>query len=185
MKKNNLLVLAIILALVVSLAASPAYSQCSGKKDSPCGAAAKVGCGNCDKGDCKNCGSTEAKPAAVEAKAGNVWKTVDGKEYYTCPVMGQSGLVSEADSYSMVKDVKYYHCCPACLAPFRADPAKYLKDFALPANISSVDDQGAMRFRDPVSGEDAALTEDAARLDLDGMRYFFVSKKNSKENWSR
>ncbi len=121
-----------------------------------------------------------AEPAATEQLSeGNVWTTSDGKEYFTCPVMGGEGLVEEAPAFSDVEGVRYYHCCGGCQEPFRSNPAKWLKGFAVPGNIVTMDDAGK-HFVDPVDFTKGLVKSKTAFFDLDGKRYYFASKKTMK-----
>ncbi len=118
--------------------------------------------------------------ADVNITEGNVWTTADGQKYYTCPVVGGEGLVSAATSYSDVDGVRYYHCSSGCEAKFQADPSQWLANFAVPANVLSVDKSGK-RFSDPISGKKRVVTAKTAYHDKDGKRYYFASKRSKKE----
>ena len=111
---------------------------------------------------------------------GNVWTTADGQKHYTCPVMGGEDLVSTAPSYSDINGVRYYHCCAGCETKFQANPSKWLANFAVPANILSVDESGK-RFSDPVSGKKRVVTAKTNYHDQDGKRYYFASKRSMKK----
>ncbi|MCF7810788.1 hypothetical protein K9N50_07335 [bacterium] len=175
----------LILALAISLAAPTLIlAQCGSSKGCglPCGSANDVkkaahpddcGCAQCSK--MKNA----SVDVAVE-KEGNVWVTEDGTKYFTCPVMNEEGRVENAESFSVIKGVKYYHCCSACQAPFRAETAKWLKDFTLPGNVYMVDKDGQKRFRDPVNGDAGVVDKNTKSFDMDGYRYYFTSKKSVK-----
>jgi YHS domain-containing protein len=116
---------------------------------------------------------------ASPLKEGNVWTTADGKKFFTCPVMGGEGLVEEAPAFSDYEGVRYYHCCGACQEPFRSNPSKWLRKFAVPANIVMVDESGKY-FMDPVDSTKGLVKSKTAFFDLDGKRYFFASKKTMK-----
>ena len=175
----------LILALVISLAAPTlVLAQCGSFKGCglPCGSAKDVkkaahpddcGCAQCSK--MKNA----SVDVAVE-KEGNVWITEDGSKYFTCPVMGNEGKVEDAEASSVINGTKYYHCCPACQAPFRAETAKWLKDFNVPGNVYMVDKDGQKHFRDPVNGDVGVVSEKTKNFDVDGYRYYFTSKKSMK-----
>ncbi len=108
----------------------------------------------------------------------NVWSTEDGTMYFTCPVMKGEGRVENASAFSMVDGKRYFHCCPPCQGPFRADPQRWLSDFALPANIVRVDGEGRKHFRDPVTGVTAPLEENTLYADYSGSRYFFATEES-------
>jgi len=44
-----------------------------------------------------------------------------------CPVMGTKFTVTKKSYFAVIGDRKVYVCCPGCLEPLKADPAKYLK----------------------------------------------------------
>ncbi len=106
---------------------------------------------------------------------GNVWQTADGETYFTCPVMKGEMRLDQAESYSDVDGLRYYHCCPPCQGPFRANPGKWLSEHALPANITEVDSHGHKLFRDPVSGEMGIVEEGTPQVDHQGRRFYFTS----------
>lgn len=115
-----------------------------------------------------------------EVKAGNVW-TVGGVKYFTCPVMKGELSVDEAEAYSDIEGVRYYHCCPPCQAPFRSNPAKWLSDLKLPANVVELDDKGYKIFVDPVNKKRDTVGEKTLFHDIGNQRYFFTEKKSMKE----
>ena len=117
-------------------------------------------------------------------KEGNVWTTENGTKYFTCPVMLKEMQVSEAPAFSVVEGVKYYHCCPPCQGPFRANPQKYLKDFAVPGNVIMVDEEGAKHFRDPVTWDEGIVSGETVFSDLYGCRFYF-SNMETAEKFSR
>lgn len=117
----------------------------------------------------------------IPMNEGNVWITEDGTKYFTCPVMQGESLVSEAKAYSVLNDVRYYHCCPPCQGPFRSNPEKFLTDFTLPGNVILVDDEGIKHFRDPVSGDEDILDKDTNYSEYNGFRYYFSTQKNAEE----
>ena len=124
-------------------------------------------------------GHAEELIATTQLAEGNVWTTADGKKFFTCPVMGGEGLVEEAPAFSDVNGVRYYHCCGACQEPFRSNPSKWLKGFAVPGNIVTVDDAGK-HFIDPVDSTKGIVKSKTTFFDVDGKRYFFASKKTMK-----
>jgi YHS domain-containing protein len=124
-------------------------------------------------------GHAEERTATAQLAEGNVWTTADGTKYFTCPVMGGEGLVEEAPAFSDVNGVRYYYCCGGCHEQFRSNPSKWLKDFAVPGNVSSVDDAGK-HFVDPVDSSKGIVKTKTSHFDLDGKRYYFASKKTMK-----
>jgi len=124
-------------------------------------------------------GHAEEPAATVQMAEGNVWSTSDGKKFFTCPVMGGEGLVEEASAFSDIEGVRYYHCCGGCQEPFRSNPSKWLKGFAVPGNIVTVDEAGK-HFVDPVDSTKGIVKSKTAFVDLDGKRYYFASKKTMK-----
>ncbi|MBU1937745.1 YHS domain-containing protein [bacterium] len=123
---------------------------------------------------------TQFSYADVSITEGNVWTTTDGQKYYTCPVMDGEGLVSTAPAYSDVKGVRYYHCCAGCESKFQANPSQYLANFAVPANVLSVDESGK-HFSDPISGKKRTVNDKTNYCDQNGKRYYFASKKSLNE----
>ena len=121
-----------------------------------------------------------AEPTATDQLIeGNIWTTSDGKKFFTCPVMGGEGLVEEAPAFSEVDGVRYYYCCGGCQEQFRSNPSKWLKGFAVPGNISTVDEAGK-HFVDPVDSTKGIVKTKTAFFDLDGKRYYFTSKNTMK-----
>jgi len=116
--------------------------------------------------------------AVVVIPEGNVWTTADGEKFFTCPVMGGEGEVTRASGYSDIAGVRYYHCCASCIAPFRSNSAKWLKELVLPANIEIVDEDGNKLFKDPVDGKILPVQDETDYLDKDGKRWYFASKAN-------
>ncbi|MBM3324778.1 MAG: hypothetical protein FJY66_03840 [Calditrichaeota bacterium] len=110
---------------------------------------------------------------------GNIWTTADGTKFFTCPVMGGEGLVDGAPSFSDVKGVRYYHCCASCQKPFQSNPSKWMKGFAVPGNVYSVDEDGK-HFVDPVDSAKGIVSSKTAYHDVNGKRYFCASKKTLK-----
>ncbi len=203
MKKNLFHIMILTLAFLLASSTS-LYAQSCGKTKTPacgsCEVSAKqvkmnhpedCACDNCataatemsHPADCKCADCALVKSASDKTKMaeGNVWQTKDGQKHYTCPVMGNSGTVANAQGYSIVDKVKYYHCCSACQAPFRADPGKYLKQMALPGNIISVDAKGEKHFRDPVNSTKSIVNNKTKFVDQDGKRYYFSDKKSLKK----
>jgi YHS domain-containing protein len=115
-----------------------------------------------------------------EVVYGNVWTVADGTEYFTCPVMGKGGTLNNAAGYSDINGVRYLHCCPPCQGPFRANPEKYLKEFALPGNISKINENGIKYFIDPVNSKEKKLKDSTKYFEYEGKRFYFTSKKNVK-----
>ena len=111
---------------------------------------------------------------------GNVWTTMDGTDYFTCPVMKGEGKVGQHAGTSVIDNVTYYHCCPPCQGPFRKDPEKWLGELFLPANIERVDAQGLKHFVDPVNGMHGDVTEKTPVYDHNGQRWYFTSKRSMK-----
>ncbi len=54
-----------------------------------------------------------------------------------CPVMGNKFTVKKDSKYVVVKEKKYYVCCPMCIKKIKKDPDKYLKDKALKKKFKS------------------------------------------------
>jgi len=123
-----------------------------------------------DAGNSKSEGVVEA----------NVWVDADGQKHFTCPVMGEKGVVDEKIPYSVVDGKKYYHCCAGCSEKFQAETNKYLKDFSVPANVIKVDEDGK-HFRCVVSGEMGTVSEKTAYSDVDGKRYYFCCDNCKKK----
>lgn len=71
--------------------------------------------------------ATEANRAQFEASPLTFSKLPE-KEALYCPVM-KHGIkaYSAAGAYADYGNVRYYMCCPDCLAAFKADPAKHAK----------------------------------------------------------
>lgn len=107
---------------------------------------------------------------------GNVWETAEGARYFTCPVMKGELAVKNAQGYSDYNGKRYYHCCPPCQAPFRANPEKWLSELALPENVARLED-GAKVIHDPVSHEEALVSEETPYVDYEGKRYYFASEE--------
>lgn len=63
-----------------------------------------------------------------------------------CPVSGKPAVESTAVEY---KGAKVYLCCPACVAPFKKDTAK----FAAKANHQLVATKQAKQVKCPLTGE--------------------------------
>lgn len=112
-------------------------------------------------------------PSVIEA---NVWKTEDGVKHFTCPVMGEDGVVDSTTSFSEVDGKRYYHCCGGCAEKFQVNPNNYLENFFVPANVVKIDDSGN-HFKCPVSGEIGIVSEKTPFSDLIGKRYYFCCAK--------
>lgn len=71
--------------------------------------------------------SSEGNKAKFEANP-TIYGVAPEKEAMYCSVMGH-GLkgYATAGAYADHDKVRYYFCCPDCLAQFKADPAKYAK----------------------------------------------------------
>lgn len=67
---------------------------------------------------------------------------------------------------------KFTFCCAGCPAPFKKDPAKYIKQAATAGNII-----GTSLF-DPVSGLRVDATKAVASSDFKGVRFHFASAAN-------
>lgn len=113
----------------------------------------------------------------------NIWTTVEGGVYFTCPVMKGEAPVELAEGYTDLNGARYYHCCPPCQAPFRANPDRWLSELALPANIVRINSHGHKVFRDPVNRQEGEVREDTPHADLDRRRYYFSSEEN-RESFS-
>ena len=50
--------------------------------------------------------------------------TASAKPQEKCPVMG--GIINK-EVYADYNGKRVYFCCPACIAPFNKEPAKYIK----------------------------------------------------------
>jgi len=109
------------------------------------------------------------KSSVTEA---NVWTTEDGAKHYKCPVMGGEGVVDSKTISSVVDGKRYYYCCAGCVKKFEAEPAKYLKNFAMPGNVVKIDKEG-QHFKCPVTGEAGVASEKTAYSDFNGKRYYF------------
>ena len=134
------------------------------------------------KSTCKStCGSKVDSASKQGIVEGNVWTTADGQRYFTCPVQHTENPVANAVAHSDVDGVRYYHCCPSSQAPFRAEPGKFLKAFAIPGNVLTVDADGKKHFADPISGKEGVVSKKTKYADVEGMRYFFASKKSLKK----
>ena len=116
----------------------------------------------------------KSKAKLVEA---NVWTTADGVKHYVCPVTKKEGVVDKNTVFSIVDGKKYYHCCQACAPKFQAEPQKYLKKLAVPANVVKIDKNGDEIFQCPVSGEKGVVDKKTSYLDVDGKRYYFCCDK--------
>ncbi len=125
------------------------------------------------------CAQEQASSSSIQE--GNIWFTEDSTKYFTCPVMKGEMKVSHAFAYSDIENVRYYHCCPPCQGPFRAETEKFLDELKLPANVSSVDEMGNKTFRDPISGKEFIHASAKDSLDVEGYRYYFHKKKNKKK----
>ena len=121
--------------------------------------------------------AAEKSKSAVEA---NVFTTKDGEKHFICPVMGGEDVVTKDTPYSVVDGKKYYHCCGGCSEKLTANPDKYLKNFAIPANVLKVDDDG-QHFQCVVSGEMGLVNAKTTYADVDGKRYYFCCDKCSEK----
>lgn len=156
MKKRSFILTAVIVAFAISY--SVAY-----------------GC------DCGGCESDKASASSTELKDnGNVWVTITGEEYFTCPVMKTEMKVADAKSFSVVDGKKFYHCCPGCETPFQSNPTSFLNKLNLPGNVLKVDADGKKYFRDPVSGVEMEVNDQTVFVDRNNIRYFFSSAKTMK-----
>lgn len=54
------------------------------------------------------------------------WKDAVVGDRTTCPVSQEEFVVTEDSARAEHEGHTYYFCCAACLAPFRASPARYL-----------------------------------------------------------
>ncbi|MBT5428070.1 MAG: hypothetical protein HOK84_17830 [Bacteroidetes bacterium] len=127
---------------------------------------------------CGSCTTAKASANSTELnKNGNVWATLNGEEYFTCPVMKSEMKVADATSFSVVDGEKFYHCCPGCEKPFQSNPVSFLKEINLPANVTKIDTDGNKHFRDPVSGVEMEVSDQTVFVDRDNSRYFFSSAK--------
>ena len=111
--------------------------------------------------------------AMTYADDGNVWLVdKDGNKHFTCPVMGNDGIVSMTTKFSDHDGKRYYYCCPGCKGSFEKDPQKFLSKLTLPANVTSV--SGAEKtFSCPVTGETGVVTAETDYSDYEGKRYYF------------
>ena len=121
---------------------------------------------------------SDEKVQVSDFKEGNVWTTEDSVKYFTCPVMKGENRVEYAAAYSEINNVRYYHCCPACQAPFRANPGKWLNDLVTPGNVVAVDEAGRKHFRDPVNSEYGIVGEKTISVDHQSKRYYFVAESS-------
>ena len=106
----------------------------------------------------------------------NVWKTEDGASHFTCPVMGEDGVVDSTTSFSEIDGKRYYHCCNGCAEKFQSNSKKYLENFVIPANVVEVGERGN-HFKCPVSGEMGTVSEKTPFSDVNGKRYYFCCSK--------
>ena len=102
----------------------------------------------------------------------NVWTTEDGVKHFTCPVMGNEGIVDSTTTYADVEGKRYYFCCSGCAGKLEKNPHKYLENFAVPGNIIKTDKDGK-KYQCPVSGEVKKLTDKTESTDYQGKRYYF------------
>jgi len=174
----------IVIAFAIVFIGSSAMAQCCPSKK--CNSVKTT---TVDK-DCKNCGSScvgdckDLKNVTNVSNEvlidGNVWITEGGEKYFICPVMKNEAKIEGNESFSIVDNVKYYHCCPSCQVPFRANPGKYLNEFTLPGNIIKIDIKGIKHFRDRVNGKEGVVDDDTRYFDHQGRRFYFDSKKSMK-----
>ena len=111
-------------------------------------------------------------------KEGNVWIDAAGNKYFTCPVMGESGLVSDAPDKSIVNGVLYYYCCGMCAPRMTQEPDRFLKTLVIPGNIQAVDGNGNQTFHDPVDGAIAPVAKTTLFVDYEGKRYYLSTDAN-------
>jgi len=155
-KKKSIILATVIIAFAISFSVAHA-----------------CGCGSC-KTDNTSATATDLN------ENGNVWATLNGEEYFTCPVMKADTKVADASSFSVVHGKKYYHCCPSCETPFQSNPESFLKDLNKPGNVSKIDSDGKRFSRDPVSGVEMEVNDQTVFINRDNTRYFFTSAKTMK-----
>lgn len=124
---------------------------------------------DCDHGHVEPDIDHAEAPKTLEA---NVWLIDDKGKRYTCPVMGNSGIVDDKTTYTIIGNKKYYHCCPSCQGEEKVQKA--LKDgFVVPGNAIDFDEDAGLKIKCPVMGNEAAVDEYTAYSDFAGKRYYF------------
>ena len=113
---------------------------------------------------------------------GNTWTVAeDGHVHFTCPVCDMIHEMHEAKASAVIAGKKYYLCNPNEQAKLRAGASTYLGErFFVPGNLQTWSQTGAT-FKDPVSGEVAELNNETPSLQVEHVRYFFVSKETKAE----
>ncbi len=102
----------------------------------------------------------------------NVWLTddEDGK-HFTCPVMGNSGIVNDNTTYTDIDGKRYYHCCPGCKGEDKVRKALG-EGFVIPGNVISIEND-SLNFLCPVMKNTGVVTDETTFSDYDGRRYYF------------
>jgi len=83
-----------------------------------------AGCGKKAAPQAETAQAAAAAPSAAEdfIPAQSAYGTVT-----QCPVMGNTFKVGKDTKAVKYNNKVYYMCCPACVAGFKSDPAKYAK----------------------------------------------------------
>ncbi len=102
----------------------------------------------------------------------NVW-LIDGKgKHYTCPVMGNSGIVDDKTTFTVIDNKKYYHCCPSCQGEEKVQKALD-EGFVVPGNVLRFGADNSLKALCPVMGNEVTVDEYTAYSDFEGQRYYF------------
>lgn len=114
------------LSIALALVSSLALAACGGSSAQQGGttSASHEGCG------CEHCDGTCDAEHHEHAEASASATVVPPGEAHvgdttTCPISGETFVVTESSPHAEYEGRTYYFCCPGCAGRFQADPAHY------------------------------------------------------------
>ena len=107
---------------------------------------------------------------------GNVWLIDAQGKHFTCPISGETAVVTDKTLSADWNGKRWYFCCPGCDQKFLADPAASVAKMIIPANVIAAKGDAIM-VTCPVTGDKIAVNKNTKYQDYNGQRYYFCCDK--------